>query len=434
MHYCSCLVVNRICPHLTRIIANQNKMAHHAMPFLVVNYGAEMIFILDQRLQAQNISPEKSSKVLHDVIKAMFSPTFVDELLRPQPLYTPALTKEIFDRLAHSSIMRLSENSMDKLYDLMTMGCKYQYVTIRHPYELVEVTLNHLENVRASLTSDSEYLKGVESRMHTLMASLTVGTLADCRLALLNFFQSKRVKVSLFLQEGMQNSDATLNIPPDTCLPPLYTSEPPGTVRYFDQGAVVLEEVLSHPDAALRYRTQPASYNPFDIGTRQCTQGTNLYLLDRKKKAAVAAASAPTETAPLATTAPSGAIVAPKTRPTPSSSISKMSKVQVGALNSLSSLIGGGAAPTVSHFKLSLFDDQAAEDAAASSKNDDIAPELAPVVNISKISKEEVRSNNAELMGVVNQFDLGVGRGSGTQSSQAAAGGVDDLLDLMDHA
>lgn len=407
------------------------------MPFLVVNYGAEMIFILDQRLQAQNISAEKSSKVLHDVIKAMFSPTFVDELLRPQALYTPALTKEIFDRLAHSSIMRLSENSMDKLYDLMTMGCKYQYVTIRHPYELVEVTLNHLENVRASLTSDSEYLKEVETRMHSLMASLSVGTLADCRLGLLNFFQGKRVKVSLFLQEGMQNPDATLNIPADTSLPPLYTSEPPGTVRYFDQGQVVMEEVLHHPDAALRHKTQPANYNPFDASTRQCTQGTNLYLLDRKKKAAAAAASAPADPATTpgtpVTAAPSGAVVPPKTRPMPSSSISKMSKVQIGALNSLSSLIGGGAAaPTTSHFKLSLFDDQAAEDAAASSKNDDIAPELQPIVNISKISKEEVRSNNAELMGVVSQFDRGAGQAPSGPSN--AAGGVDDLLDLMDNA
>lgn len=404
------------------------------MPFLVVNYGAEMIFILDQRLQAQSISSEKSSKVLHDVIKAMFSPTFVDELLRPQPLYTPALTKEIFDRLAHSSIMRLSENSMDKLYDLMTMGCKYQYVTIRHPYELVEVTLNHLENVRASLTSDSEYLKEVEARMHSLMSSLTVGTLADCRLGLLNFFQGKRVKVSLFLQEGMQNADATLNIPVDTSLPPLGTSEAPGTVRYFDQGNLVLQEALQHPDGGLRQKTQPAQYNPFDASTRQCTQGTNLYLLDRKKKAAAAAAASPAaEAAAAAPTTPTiatGAVIPPKTRPMPSGAISKVSKVQVGALNSLSSLIGV-ALPTSSHFRLSLFDDQAAEDAAASSKGDDIPPELAPVINITKISKEEVRSNNAELMGVVNQFSAG----TTNQSAQGAggAGGVDDLLDLMDN-
>ena len=32
----------------------------------------------------------------------------------------------MFDKLAHASIMRLNANSMDKLYDLMTMAVKYQ--------------------------------------------------------------------------------------------------------------------------------------------------------------------------------------------------------------------------------------------------------------------------------------------------------------------
>ena len=34
--------------------------------------------------------------------------------------------KTMFDKLAHASIMRLNSNSMDKLYDLMTMAVKYQ--------------------------------------------------------------------------------------------------------------------------------------------------------------------------------------------------------------------------------------------------------------------------------------------------------------------
>jgi hypothetical protein len=37
-------------------------MSLFAMPFLVFNLGGEMIYILEQRLQAQNISQEKSRK------------------------------------------------------------------------------------------------------------------------------------------------------------------------------------------------------------------------------------------------------------------------------------------------------------------------------------------------------------------------------------
>jgi hypothetical protein len=52
---------------------------------------------------------------------------------------------QIFDRIAHSSIMRLSESSMEKLYDLMTMGFKYQLVCCSHPGELLTITMNHLQ-------------------------------------------------------------------------------------------------------------------------------------------------------------------------------------------------------------------------------------------------------------------------------------------------
>lgn len=403
-------------------------MAQHAMPFLIVNYGAEMVFILDQRLQAQNVNPEKSSKVLQDVIRAMFAPTFVEELLRPQPLYGPAATKEIFDRLAHSSIMRLSENSMDKLYDLMTMGCKYQYVTMRHPFELMELTLNHLDNIRASLTSDSENLKDIDVRMRSLHDVLTCGILADTRHALLNFFQGKRVKVSLFLQEGMQNPDATLNIPKDTSLPPLPTCEAPGTIRYYDQGACVLQETFAHPDSDLKVPSTVATYDPLNAATRQCVQGKNLYLMDRKKK------NADGTTATSAATAPSAAPSSSKATPSSTSPVASGGVIpppqrttarpagSFGALNSLSSLIvGANPAAATNSFKLNLFDDPN-DDAPSSSPSAE-----AQIISISKMTREEVYSTNAELVSVIGTFQV-----QQPAAKQQAAG--DDLLDLMDSA
>ena len=52
--------------------------------------------------------------MLQDVIRTMYNPKFIEELFRPQDIYTMASTRQIFDRLAHSSIMRLNETSMDK--------------------------------------------------------------------------------------------------------------------------------------------------------------------------------------------------------------------------------------------------------------------------------------------------------------------------------
>ena len=69
-----------------------------AMPIIVLNMGGEMVYILNQRLQAQSVQDEKAKKVnwprknwrkirsctsflckqvLQDVMKAMYSPLFV---------------------------------------------------------------------------------------------------------------------------------------------------------------------------------------------------------------------------------------------------------------------------------------------------------------------------------------------------------------------
>lgn len=418
-------------------------MSMFAMPFLVINYGAEMFFILDQRLQAQSVTPERSSKVLLDVVKAMFEPTFIDELLRPQPVYTSAAIKEIFDRLAHSSIMRLSANSMDKLYDLMTMGCKYQYVTLRHPQELIELTLNHLDNIALALSAESESLTEMVRKLSALLRTLTCGTLADTRHELLNFFQGKRVKVSLFLQEGMQNADATLNIPNDKVLHPLPTSEAPGTIRYFDQGQVVLTETFAHPASNLPAAAAAGSYDPMNAASRQCTQGKNLYLIERKKKTTDGKTEPAAKSATTSAAVPAGATAPPPTpatatlaakvqakQPKPSASSTTGSSAACGALNSLATLLGGSAAqPSANNFRLNLFDDPH-DDEAPEAGTAGLAVRAAPVeiLQISKVSREEAMKTNSELVRVMNEF------GSAAAAAPAAASGGDDLLDLMDSA
>jgi len=43
------------------------------MPFVILNLGSEMVFILDQRLRAQSIPKDKSSKVLIEILKFMLA-------------------------------------------------------------------------------------------------------------------------------------------------------------------------------------------------------------------------------------------------------------------------------------------------------------------------------------------------------------------------
>ena len=66
---------------------NNNSGYMNALPFAIINLGCEMIYIIEQRLKAQNIGPDRSKRVLNDVIKTLFSIQFVEELLKPQEVY-----------------------------------------------------------------------------------------------------------------------------------------------------------------------------------------------------------------------------------------------------------------------------------------------------------------------------------------------------------
>ena len=112
---------------------------------------------------AQSVRQQKANKVLQDVIRTMFASSFVNELFRPQEMYTSSSTRQIFNKLAHSSIMRINETSMDKLYDLMTMGVKHQWVCCNVPQQMIQNTFNHL-TAMGVIAEGSEVMELVEVR------------------------------------------------------------------------------------------------------------------------------------------------------------------------------------------------------------------------------------------------------------------------------
>uniref|UniRef100_A0A3Q1GPQ7 Uncharacterized protein n=1 Tax=Acanthochromis polyacanthus TaxID=80966 RepID=A0A3Q1GPQ7_9TELE len=90
-------------------------MSVRTLPLVFINLGGEMLYILDQRLRAHNTSEDNSEKVMNDIVGTMFSKAFMDELLKPQQLYSHRTMKTVLTRLAHASIMRLNPASMDRV-------------------------------------------------------------------------------------------------------------------------------------------------------------------------------------------------------------------------------------------------------------------------------------------------------------------------------
>jgi len=120
---------------------------HNVLPYAFLNLGGEMIYILNQRLHAQEIGQERSQRVLQDVVKTMLAKKFVEQLFEPQEMFSMASMRQMYEKLAHSSIMKLNSTSMGKLFDLMLMGIKYQVLSTTSPEEIYFLTLKHLDTM-----------------------------------------------------------------------------------------------------------------------------------------------------------------------------------------------------------------------------------------------------------------------------------------------
>ena len=59
-----------------------------AMPILIYNLGVEMVYVLCSRLKAQNIAPDKSIKVIHDVVSSLLDKKFINEIQKKQEVKT----------------------------------------------------------------------------------------------------------------------------------------------------------------------------------------------------------------------------------------------------------------------------------------------------------------------------------------------------------
>ncbi|KAG1948206.1 protein OSCP1 [Pimephales promelas] len=207
-------------------------MSTRTLPLLFINLGGEMLYILDQRLRAQNIPADKAKKVMNDIITTMFNKKFLEELFKPQELYSKKALRTVFDRLAHASIMRLNQASMDKLYDLMTMAFKYQVLLCPRPKDILLVSFNHMDAIRDFVKDTPSILSQVDETNKQLVeiyTPLSGGEFQLIRQTLLIFFQDMHIRVSIFLKDKVQNSNGRFVLPTSGPVP--YGTHTPGLMR-----------------------------------------------------------------------------------------------------------------------------------------------------------------------------------------------------------
>jgi len=253
-----------------------------SLPIIFINMGGEMVYILDQRLRAQNIPYEKASKVIHDIIGTMFHQRFLEELFKPQEVYTKRALRLVFDNLAHTSIMRLNANSMDKLYDLMLMAVKYQLLMCPRPSDILLITLNHLDSMRQLIKSELviELIDCVYQKLIKTYSHLSEGSFQLIRQALLNFFQDTHIKISVLLKDEVQRLDGHFVVPINGPVPT--GSELPGSIRHFSPTGEIIK--LTNFSSGADYRWPLPAGSTDYTGHRGTTLGLNMYAAEDREE------------------------------------------------------------------------------------------------------------------------------------------------------
>ena len=105
----------------------------------------------------------------------MLNRKFVGEMFTAGDMWTQATLKSLMEKIVQASIMRLGQESLDKLFDLMIMSVKFQVFSATHPSSLLDLTLTHVRSW-TRLIDDPETLLKIQhvqglliSVMHILL-------------------------------------------------------------------------------------------------------------------------------------------------------------------------------------------------------------------------------------------------------------------------
>ncbi|KAM5320464.1 protein OSCP1 isoform 2-T2 [Glossophaga mutica] len=367
-------------------------MSMRTLPLLFLNLGGEMLYILDQRLRAQNIPGDKARRVLHDIVLTMFNKNFIEELFKPQELYSKKALRTIYDRLAHASIMRLNQASMDKLYDLMTMALKYQVLLCPRPKDVLLVTFNHLDAIKG-------FIRDNPALVHLVYGSLSAGEFQLIRQTLLTFFQDLHIRVSIFLKDKVQNSNGRFVLPVSGPVP--WETEVPGLIRMFNhKGEEVKRAEFRHGGTYVAAQKEGS----FELyGDRVLKLGTNMYSANRPVETHTSDASKNLASQTQQSIAPN-----------------PLAKEE---LNLLAKLMGGMGIKKPSGpepgFRLNLFTTDEEEEQAALTRPEELPHE---VVNIQATQDQQ---RNQELARIMGEFEV-------TDQPKWSSSKGDDLLAMMD--
>ncbi|KAG8005370.1 Protein OSCP1, partial [Nibea albiflora] len=337
--------------------------------------------------------------VMNDIIGTMFSKPFMDELLKPQQLYSHRTVKTVLTRLAHTSIMRLNPASMDRLYELMIMAFKYQVFLCPRPKDLLLISYNHIDTIREFVKDTPVVVNQVDETHRKIIevySCLSEGEFQLLRQTLLIFFQDMHVRVSLFLKNQVQNPNGRFAL--STSGPVPHGGDVPGLIRTFDSKG---REVRRSEFPTGGSYTSPIREGSFDLhGDRVIRLGMNMYTVNYPEDTHTSKA------------------LSAKTDNTPNLLAKEELNLLARLMGSMKAENMPKAEPT---FQINLFTADLEEEAGVSGAAEE---SLFGVINIQAMQDEQAASELARIAGQFAEQE--------EQPENSSSNKGDDLLAMMD--
>lgn len=101
----------------------------------------------------------------------MLDRQYLNGIFRSDRLNSPSMLKSLMENIVHSSVMRLGQDSLDKLYDLMAMSVKFQFVSAPDAQSLLAITTTHVDSWM-QLTEDPETMLQIQFSKDLLLTVL----------------------------------------------------------------------------------------------------------------------------------------------------------------------------------------------------------------------------------------------------------------------
>lgn len=99
--------------------------------------------------------------MLNELLTTMLKRQYLNGIFRPGRMSPPLVMKDLIENIVHASIMRLGQDSLDKLYELMIMAVKYQIISACDSESLFKLTITHVESW-TRLTADPEIMLQIQ--------------------------------------------------------------------------------------------------------------------------------------------------------------------------------------------------------------------------------------------------------------------------------